>query len=258
MTPAGAARALREARSARRTLAPFTDALPELDEEWGYAVQAEDRRARIADGERVIGAKLGLTSVAKQQRMGVDRPIVGFLTDTMLVAEDSIRAALASWTQPRIEPEIAFVTALPIEHALAQGDVPAHIATVGMAAEIIDSRWSDYRFHLPDVVADNTSAAGVVLGGAPVSLTEAGDLARLSCEVQVEGEMAHRATGAAILGQPLRAVRLLSEHLERHGESLPAGSLVLAGALTDAVPLAVGQQYRLAIATLGELYFTLA
>jgi 2-oxo-3-hexenedioate decarboxylase len=258
VTPESAARTLREVRSARRTLAPLTDALPELDEEWGYAVQAEDRRSRIADGERVIGAKLGLTSVAKQQRMGVDRPIVGFLTDAMLVASDGIGAGLASWAQPRIEPEIAFVTALPIEHALTQGDVPAHIATVGMAAEIIDSRWSDYRFRLPDVVADNTSAAGVVLCGAPVSLADAGDLARLSCEVQVAGKPVHRATGAAILGQPLRAVRLLSEHLERHGEPLPAGSLILAGALTDAVPLTIGQQYRLAIAALGEVSFTLA
>jgi 2-oxo-3-hexenedioate decarboxylase len=250
--------ALRTARRARRNLAPFTDIEPALGERWGYEVQGLDRAHRVQSGEQVIGAKLGLTSHAKQQRMGVDRPIVGFLTDTMLLAPERIGAALASWAQPRIEPEIAFVTALPIDRALAPDEVGAHIATVGIAAEIIDSRWTDYRFRLPDVVADNTSAAGVVLGGSPVRLTDAGDLASLTCELAVDGEVIHRATGAAILGEPLRAVELLAEHLERRGESLPAGSLVLAGALTDAVPLVAGQHYRLDVATLGQVSITVA
>lgn len=87
---------------------------------------------------------------------------------------------------------------------------------------------------------------------------DAGDRASVSCEVAVAGEVVHRATGAAILGQPLRAVQLLSEHLERHAESLPAGSLVLAGALTDAILLVAGQHYRLDIASLHQVSFTVA
>jgi len=252
MTPAQAAEALRVARTARRTLPPFTDQLPALDETWGYAAQAEDRRVRLSAGERVVGAKLGLTSAAKQQRMGVDRPIVGFLTDRMLLEPTQIAAALSSWAQPRIEPEIAFVTARTLDRPLPFEEVAASIGTVAVAAEVIDSRYSGYRFRLPDVVADNTSAAGVLLG-APIPLEAVDDLASLRCVVEVDGQDVHHATGAAILGHPLRAVELLSQHLHRHGESLPAGSVVLAGALTDAVPLLAGRQYRLSIEELGAI-----
>jgi 2-oxo-3-hexenedioate decarboxylase len=257
MTPTEAAARLAEARHARTTIDPFTDTVEGLDEAWAYAVQVEDRHARLQQGERVIGAKLGLTSVAKQQRMGVDRPIVGFLTDRMLVPPEQIGARLTDWSQPRIEPEIAFATSRPVDSALGLDDVRAHIATVGVAAEVIDSRWSDYRFRLPDVVADNTSAAGVVVG-ASVPLDDVADLAPLACTVSVDGQIVHEATGAAILGDPLLAVQLLSHHLERSGEVLPAGSLVLAGALTDAVPLTSGHRYGLIIESLGEVLVDLA
>jgi 2-oxo-3-hexenedioate decarboxylase len=252
MTPAEAAACLAEARHARTTIDPFTDTVDDLDEAWAYDVQAEDRRARRQQGERVIGAKLGLTSVVKQQRMGVDRPIVGFLTDRMLAPPEQIAGRLTQWAQPRIEPEIAFVTSRPIGSALDLDTVPAHLATVGVAAEVIDSRWSDYRFRLPDVVADNTSAAGIVVG-ASVSLDDVADLASLACTMSVDDQVVHEATGAAILGDPLLAVQLLSHHLEQRGEVLPAGSLVLAGALTDAVPLAPGHRYGLTIESLGEV-----
>jgi 2-oxo-3-hexenedioate decarboxylase len=252
MTPTEAAARLAEARHARTTLDPFTDTVDGLDEAWAYAVQAADRQERLRRGERVIGAKLGLTSVAKQQRMGVDRPIVGFLTDRMLAPPEQIAGLLTEWAQPRIEPEIAFVTSRPIDTALDSDAVPAHIATVGVAAEVIDSRWSDYRFRLPDVVADNTSAAGIVLG-ASLPIDDVADLASLACTVSVDDQVVHQATGAAILGAPPLAVQLLSHHLERSGEVLPAGSLVLAGALTDAVPLTPGHRYALTVESLGEV-----
>lgn len=253
MTPKEAAAALKTAREQRRTLPPFTDQLPDLDEAWGYAAQAEDRSERLSRGERLIGAKLGLTSAAKQQRMGVDRPIVGFLTDTLLLTSEQLEGALQGWAQPRIEPEIVFVTARTLDRALPLDEVPASIAGVTVAAEIIDSRYTDYRFRLPDVVADNTSAGGVLLGDEPLPLEAVEDLAALRCEVAVDGQVVHRATGAAILGQPLRAIALLAEHLDRRGESLPAGSLVLAGALTDAVPLRLGQRYSLTVEGLGTI-----
>jgi 2-oxo-3-hexenedioate decarboxylase len=254
--PAEAEARLRTARAEVRTLEPLSDTWPELDEDWGYAVQAVDRATRTGAGEDLIGAKLGLTSTAKQQRMGVDRPIVGFLTGAMRLDAGDVAAALRRWAQPRIEPEIAFVTAAPLSRALRDDEVPEVVATVGVAAEVIDSRWTGYRFRLPDVVADNTSAAGVVLGDAPLPLRDAGDLAALRCTVSVDGTTVHQATGAAILGHPLRALQLLGAHLERHGEVLPAGSVVLAGALTDAVPLAAGRRYRLAVERLGAVTVT--
>jgi 2-oxo-3-hexenedioate decarboxylase len=251
MSPLAAADRLRAARVAGITLDPFTDLEPELDEAWAYSVQELDRDQRIAEGDALAGAKLGLTSEAKQRRVGVDRPIVGFLSHSMLVVAEDVGSSLSRWVQPRIEPEIAFVTGRPIVRRFTADDAPAYVGTVSVAAEIIDSRWTGYRFRLPDVVADNTSAAGVVVGLEPVALSQVGDLSGLACGVTVDGQLVHEATGAAILGNPMRALAMLSEHLEGRGESLPSGSLVLAGALTDAVPLVRGARYELSVRGLG-------
>jgi 2-oxo-3-hexenedioate decarboxylase len=252
MRPADAEAALRAARKGRQTLTPFTDADPTLDDYWGYDVQSLDRTQRVGSGESVIGAKLGLTSAVKQQRMNVDQPIVGFLTDTMRVAADSLAQAAHDWAQPRIEPEIAFITAQPLTSPLTLAEAGRTIEAVTVAAEIIDSRYHGYRFRLPDVVADNTSAAGFMVG-PPSHLPDLDDLARVRCEVEVGGMVVHAATGAAILGHPLHAIVRLSRHLARHGQTLPEGSLVLAGALTDAVPLVAGNRYTIRIDALGVL-----
>lgn len=252
MRPADADAALRAAREARRTVAPFTDADPTLGEQWGYDVQAVDLAQRTAAGEQLVGAKLGLTSDAKQQRMGVHQPVVGFLTDAMRVEPDSLAQAAGDWSQPRIEPEIAFVTSRALSAPLTLAEAGRAVEGVTVAAEVIDSRYDGYRFRLPDVVADNTSAAGFLVGPL-IQLTDDIDLARIRCAFEVDGETVHEATGAAILGHPLRAIVHLSEHLGRHGQSLPEGSLVLAGALTDAVPLVAGSRYAIRMGDLGTL-----
>ena len=176
--PTFAEHALRSARELRVTRDRFSDVDTSLDEDWGYAVQALDRQHQQFRGALVIGAKLGLTSAAKQHRMGVATPIVGFVTDTMMVDPESVQSELGRWAQPRIEPEIAFTTAHPISAPVKLDDVAGLVETVCVAAEIIDSRYTGYRFGLADVIADNTSAAGVVLG-APCRLDDIGDLAVL-------------------------------------------------------------------------------
>jgi 2-oxo-3-hexenedioate decarboxylase len=252
MRPEEAESALRTARAHRRALAPFTDADPSLTEEWGYAVQALDRARRVAQGERVVGAKLGLTSAAKQQRMNVDQPIVGFLTDVMEASPDDLAEAMPQWAQPRIEPEIAFVTGRPLSSPVSLEEAAAVVEGVAVAAEALDSRFEGYRFRLPDVVADDTSAAGFLLG-QPVDPTAVEDLAAVRCRLEVDGTTVHEATGDAILGHPLRSLVLLSEHLARRGEVLPAGSVVLAGALTDAVPLVTGSRITISMDGLGSI-----
>lgn len=118
--------------------------------------------------------------------------------------------------------------------------------------EIIDSRYDDYRFHLPDVLADNTSAAGFIVG-PPSRLRDLDELAWVRCAVEVDGRVVHTATGAAILGHPLHAIVWLSKHLARRGETLPGGPLIFAGALTDAVPLVSGSYYTTRMDALGTL-----
>jgi 2-oxo-3-hexenedioate decarboxylase len=252
MPPEQAAATLRGARAHKTAITPFTDADADLDEAWGYDVQALDLQQRLAAGEQIVGLKLGLTSEAKQRRMGIDRPIVGFLTEPMFLSPDSVAERLPEWIQPRIEPEIAFTTSRPIAAALDLAGVIEAVEGVAVAAEVIDSRFVGYRFRLPDVVADNTSAAGLLLG--PMSALDDPDaLPAAACTVRVDGELVHQATGAAILGHPLEAMVRLSHHLVERGEVLPAGSVVLAGALTDAVPLRAGSSFELEIEGLGAI-----
>lgn len=252
MRPQAAERTLRAARADRRSIEPFTDQHPQLDEQWAYDVQGLDRQRRVATGESVIGAKLGLTSAAKQTRMNVDRPVVGFLTDAMRIDPDSV-TQVGTWIQPRIEPEIAFILGRTIDSPLTTDEAARAVDAVTLGAEVIDSRFTDFRFRAADVIADNTSAAGILLGESRHRLSDLDDLARLDCELEVDGEVVHTATGAAILGHPLRAIELLSRHLAERGESVPAGSVVLAGALTDAVPLSTGRRYTIRIQDLGSI-----
>lgn len=145
---------------------------------------------RVEDGERTIGAKLGLTSRAKQQRMGVDTPIVGFLTNAMLFEADRVARDLRRWVQPRIEPEIVFVTAQDISAPITLDEAAILVDSVTVGAEILDSRFTGYRFGIGDVIADNTSAAGALLG-PPHRLDRIGALASLSCVVEVDGVIVH-------------------------------------------------------------------
>lgn len=199
VAPARAAETLLEARESRTAISPFTDVDPALDEAWGYAVQQLDRQQRLSNGERVVGVKLGLTSAAKQERMGIDRPIAGFLTESMLVSPEAVHERLQDWIQPRIEPEIVFTTAQPVSEPLDLDGALTVVAGVAVAAEVIDSRFVDYRFRLADVLADNTSAAGVLLGTMQ-PLTDPAALGAARCTVTVDGRRVHEATGAAILG----------------------------------------------------------
>ena len=253
MTPEQAAAQLRMARRTGVPRVPFTDADRGLDEQWGYAVQDLDKAHRLAAGERVVGAKLGLTSRAKQRTMGVHQPIAGFLTDAMLAPAGIV----GSTRQPRIEPEIAFRLGRVLDRPLTLDTATEAVDAVAVAAEIIDSRYAGYVFRLPDVVADNTSAAGFAVGEwMPVPTGDA--LAEAACVFSVDAAVARTTTGAAVLGHPMRALVHLSEHLARRGQSLAAGAIVLAGALTDAVPLRAGVAYHVRIDGLGELRYVTA
>jgi 2-oxo-3-hexenedioate decarboxylase len=251
-----AAEELRAARLAGVPRGPFTDTDPALDERWGYQVQDEDWAQRLAQGERIVGAKLGLTSRAKQVTMGVHQPIVGFLTDAMRLPNGHDADLLNRTAQPRIEPEIAFRLGRVVDRPLTMSAATYAIDGVAVAAEVIDSRYAGFGFRLPDVVADNTSAAAFVVGEW-VDPEPAGDLATVRCVFWADGQQVHTATGAAVLGHPLHALIHLSEHLAKRGEHLPAGAIVLAGALTDAAPIRPGVVYRAEVERLGIASFSI-
>lgn len=241
---------LLEAERERRPIRPFTDEHPDATVVDGYAVQDALISARVAGGNRLVGAKLGLTSRAKQQSMGVHEVVHAWLTDDMAHGgEDPLD--LSRLIAPRVEPEIAFVLGAELKGpGVTPGDVLASTRAVCAALEVLDSRYEAFRFRLPDVVADNASAARFVLGSTFLPPHEI-DLRLEACLLEVDGELVATACGAAALGDPAQAVAELANVLARDGRSLEAGSVILSGGLTEAFPLRAGGHVVAAYAHLG-------
>jgi 2-oxo-3-hexenedioate decarboxylase len=237
--PIAIARTLRTAVDERTAVPRITLAQPELDLETAYAAQWAGIRERLAAGETLTGAKLGLTSRPKQRTMGVDQPLYGWLTSGMQL-DGFEPLPLDRWIHPRIEPEIAFLLGRELSGQVSIADVLSATEGVFAALEVIDSRYADFSFTLPDVVADNASAGGYLVGPQLRSPSELEDLRLLGVVVRQDGEILHTAAGAAVMGHPAAAVAWLSKQLADVGRTLPAGSIVLSGALTDAVPLRAG------------------
>lgn len=218
----------------RRDREPFTDEWPELDLDTGYAIQDLNLRKRLERGEKLIGVKLGLTSRAKQQRMGVDTPFVAWLTDAMILpAGDPVPQDRL--IHPRIEPEIVFVMGERLEGpGVSCASAMAAVETVLGGFEIIDSRYRNFRFTAGDVAADNASSGFFTTGpiGMPPSAL---DLALEGVLVEVDGQILDSATGAAVQGHPGEALALAANDLARRGHAIEAGWIVLTGGMTDAV-----------------------
>ncbi|GGN58703.1 4-oxalocrotonate decarboxylase [Streptomyces albiflavescens] len=250
-----AARALLEAEDTRTDRGPITDEWPDLDLDTAYAVQDETLQRRLNRGEHIVGIKLGLTSRAKQQRMGIDVPLTAWLTDAMLLPADA-PVPQDQLIHPRAEPEIVFV----MKDRLAGPGVTAATALAAVGSvhggiEVIDSRYRDFRFTLPDVVADNSSSGRFVTG--PVGLPpEKLDLAMEACLVEVDGQVADSATGAAVQGHPAEALALAANELGRRGLAIEPGWLVLTGGMTDAVPVPPGTTVAVHFTHLGSLHLT--
>lgn len=252
LKPAKIADVLEQAIAARTPVPRLTADHPDLDPPTAYAAQWIGVERRVAAGERLVGLKLGLTSQAKQRTMGVDVPIYGWLTSGMLV-EHGEALPVERWIHPRVEPEIGFVLDRELAGPASIVDVLAATSAVFAAVEVIDSRYADFSFTLPDVVADNASAAGYVVGPRLRPPQELGDLRLVGCVVRRDGAVLHTAAGAAVLGHPAAAVAWLASRLADEGRTIPAGSIVLSGALTDALPIAPGQSVSVEIAGLGSI-----
>ncbi len=249
---AAIAETLRAATDERRAIERLTASVPDLDVSSAYDGQDAGIGLRVAAGERVTGAKLGLTSRAKQRTMNVDSPLYGWLTSGMLL-DAGTALPLERWIHPRVEPEIAFLLRDELSGDVSIAEVLAATQGVFAALEVIDSRYADFSFTLADVVADNASAAGYLVGPVMRSPEELGDLRLLGCVLRRDGEIVHTAAGAAVLGHPAAAVAWLVANLARRGQSLPAGSIVLSGALTDAVPVGPGTHVTAELAGLGTI-----
>ena len=225
---------LTSARTSVTAIPQLSADVPDLDLPTAYDVQKLLREGR---GD-LVGWKLGVTSRAKQQQVGIDAPIYGFLaTDHVLDLGEPL--ATAEHINPRCEPEIVFVMGRDLSGAqVTATEVLAATAGVAVGIEVLDSRYTDYRFTMPDVVADNASAGRYVVG-SPVPL-DGMDLRLVGVVLEHNGHVVATASGAASLGHPAAAVAWLVRSLAGSDEGLRAGDVVLSGGLTAAVPVSAG------------------
>jgi len=234
---------LADALATRVPCAPVRDLIGTDDLDAAYAVQQGLVRRRLALGARVVGRKIGATSKAVQDQLGVDQPDFGYLLDEMDVSAQH-PVSMRRLVQPRVEAEVAFRLARDI-------DAPEDEITVALvrdavdvalpALEIVDSRIADWAITFSDTVADNASSGLYVVGssGLPLSEVEPRDV---EMSLSVNDEVRSSGTGAACLGDPLEALRWLAVQAARYGDPLRAGHLILSGALGPFVPFAPGDR----------------
>jgi 2-oxo-3-hexenedioate decarboxylase len=236
----------------RRAIGRLTADHPELTLELGYEVQAELTARRLAAGERVIGAKLGLTSRAKQIQMNCSEPMYGVLfSGGVHPAGDPV--VVSELIHPRVEPEIVLVMGEELRGpGISAADVLAATRTVGCGLEVIDSRYADFSFTAADVVADNTSEARIVLGPTMVS-PDGLDLGLIGLLLEADGVQVATATGAASMGHPAEAVAMLANFLGALGQSIEPGWTIFTGGLTAAVPLLPGTHVTATFGHLGSV-----
>ncbi|WP_129658739.1 2-keto-4-pentenoate hydratase [Rothia uropygialis] len=250
-----AVKELLAAESNRQSRGRITDEWPELDIDTAYEVQDALIAQRVENGEHVVGVKLGLTSRAKQQRMGIDSPLTATLTDAYMLAADQ-PVPLDKLIHPRVEPEIVFVMGEDLSGpGITSATALNAVESVYAGFEVIDSRYRDFSFALPDVVADNASSALFSLGPVRVSPTDL-DLALEAVSLSVDGHVTATATGAAVQGHPAEALALAANSLGKRGQKIPAGAIVLTGGLTDAVPVRAGSAITAQFTHLGSIHIT--
>lgn len=244
--------ALYEARRTHVPIAPLTDSEPDMDAAAAYAVQQVVVARLLQDGSHIIGYKLGLTSEPMQQLLGVDQPDFGPVLSGTVIAEGEPIVA-ADFISLKVEAEIAIL----LERDLTGPDctaLDAHRAAAGAVAamEIVDSRISDWRIKLPDTVADLASNGAVTFSGRLVPL-DGFDIRLTGMAFSKNGELLATGAGAAALGDPLRAVAWLVNTLHPMGVTLPAGSLIMTGALHAAVAGLPGDVFRADFDRLGPV-----
>ncbi|MEL6865591.1 MAG: fumarylacetoacetate hydrolase family protein [Bacteroidota bacterium] len=212
-----------------------------------YAIQAASLQRRYDRGEQLIGLKMGFTSKAKMEQMGVNDLIWGRLTDAMLLANGG-SLSLDRFIHPRAEPEICFLVNQPIDRELSLEETPNYVSAVAPALEIIDSRYENFKFSLEDVIADNCSSAALVLGEwqlVPSSLDQ------LAISLEIDGQIVHLGSSSAILGNPWASFQAATRLAAHYGQVIAKGAYIMAGAATPAVYLERGQSVAANVERLG-------
>jgi 2-oxo-3-hexenedioate decarboxylase len=229
----------------------LTAEAPEMTLEDAYDIQRVSIGRRLGRGERLVGMKMGLTSKAKMEQMGVHNPIYGHLTDPMIAA-DGAELPRADYIHPRVEPEVCFILGKDLKGPVTPAQALDAVDGVCAALEVIDSRYRDFKFTIIDVVADNASSSTVVLGTKRLRPDEI-DVANLGIVLEKNGEVEHVGSSAAIYGHPLNSLAEMANLLAERGEFLRAGQIFMAGGATAAIHVDSGDHVRAEVDGLGSV-----
>ncbi|MCX4093492.1 2-keto-4-pentenoate hydratase [Nocardia sp. alder85J] len=234
---------------------PLVVRYPGIDVVDAYEIQLINIRRRVAAGARVIGHKVGLSSKAMQQMMGVDEPDYGHLLGEMAVFEQ-VPVVASNYLYPRVEVEVGFVLGADLPGAeCTEADVLAATVAYAPAIELIDTRIRDWKIALCDTIADNASSAGWVLGAARVA--PAGlDITAIDAVLTRNDEVVATGRSDAVLGDPTVAVAWLARKVAAFGVRLRAGDIVLPGSCTRAIDAHPGDVFHAEFAGLGSVRLT--
>ncbi|GGE60847.1 2-keto-4-pentenoate hydratase [Priestia taiwanensis] len=237
-----------------KTITKFTDQYPELTINGAYDIQHQLIETYMRTGVKRIGVKLGLTSKAKQKMIGINEAIYGYLLHNMLAYEwEPIDGR--KLIHPKAEPEIAFIMGEDLQGTTITAKDVLHVtAYVAPAIEIIDSRYENFRFLLPDVIADNCSSSAFILGSkwikpSALKIEQEGVVMTKNGEVQTVG------AGAAVLNHPAEAVAWAVNKLGERNDGLKKGEIVLSGALTEAIAFGHRDTVIAQFSSLGSISF---
>ncbi|MDT7549123.1 MAG: 2-keto-4-pentenoate hydratase [Actinomycetota bacterium] len=243
---------LRVAEETATAVPPIVSTHPDIDVVDAYEIQLRNIRRRVAAGNAVLGHKVGLSSLAMQQMMGVDEPDYGHLLADMLLLEE-LPVEASRYLLPRVEVEVGFVLGgdLPGEGCTVE-DVLAATEYVVPAIELIDSRIADWKIGLLDTIADNASSAGLVLGKERRKPDEL-DLTAIDATLVRNGEQVATGRSDAVLGNPAIAVAWLAQKVASFGVRLEAGHVILPGSCTRAYDVAAGDSVVATFSGLGSV-----
>lgn len=227
----------------------------EFTEEEGYEIQKELIKMKEAKGQKIVAPKLGLTTMAKWDQMGVESPIYGYVFDYMLV-ENGGSFKFEDYIHPKVEPEIGLVLKEDLQGpGVTRQDVMDKLAYVVSCLEILDSRYIDYDFTLGDVIADNTSARGAIFGREMIH-PDIVDLPEEEAILKVNGEVKVQGKGSSVLGHPADALVFLANRLGEEGKAVKAGEIIMTGGLTAAVHVDKGDEIEVTYSNLGTIKLT--
>jgi 2-oxo-3-hexenedioate decarboxylase len=231
----------------------FVDQYSKLDVELAYEIQDKLIEIKCLDEQtRVSGRKLGLTSRAKQEMMGVHEPSYGVLLESMQLFEGN-PISVESFIHAKIEPEIAFFFNKEVKGpSVSVTDILDATAYIAPAIEIIDSRYRNFNFTLPDVIADNSSSSRYLFGEKFYRVEEV-DLRLMGMVFKKNGEIVATSAGASVMGHPARAIAWMANKLLERGQSIQPGEVVLSGALSEAFTISPGDHFSVSFDGIGSL-----